>query len=78
MTAFKTLKEIIDKKIKLKTEEYSMFLLIEKEFKKTQTKNVYKNLKIHDYEKGELVLKAQTSAWRNEGSLMKNQIKKNF
>tara|TARA_B110000438_G_C15514152_1_gene521234 strand:+ start:185 stop:421 length:237 start_codon:yes stop_codon:yes gene_type:complete len=78
MKTFKTIKEIIDKKISLKTEEYSMFLLIEKEFKKTQTKSVYKNLKIHDYEKGELFLKAQTAAWRNEGSLIKDQIKKNF
>ena len=75
---FKPIKEIISKDINLETDEYSIFLLIEKEFKKTQKKQTYKNIKIHDYKKGELILQAQTAAWRNEASLIKDQIKKNF
>ena len=55
-----------------------MFLAIEKQFKKTQEKKTTTNLQIHDYEKGTLIIKAKTPAWRNEGSLLKSQIKKNF
>ena len=75
---FKPIKEIIKKEEKHKNKEYLMFLEIEKQFKKTQKKNTTKNLQIHDYEKGTLIIKAKTPAWRNEGSLLKTQIKKNF
>ena len=75
---FKPIKEIIKKEEKNKNKDYLMFLEIEKQFKKTQNTTTTKNLQIHDYEKGTLIIKAKTSAWRNEGSLLKTQIKKNF
>ena len=74
---FKPIKEFI-KKQENKNKEYSVFLEIEKQFKKTQNKQTTKNLQIHDYKKGVLIIKAKTPAWRNEGSLLKTQIKKNF
>ena len=75
---FKPIKEILKKNKQKNNEEYLMFLAIEKQFKKTQEKKTTKNLQIHDYEKGKLTIKAKTAAWRNEGSLLKDQIKKNF
>ena len=75
---FKPIKEILKKNKQKNNEEYLMFLLIEKQFKKTQEKKTTTNLQIHDYKKGTLIIKAKTPAWRNEGSLLKNQIKKNF
>lgn len=75
---FKSLKEIINKNIKLKNEDYFVFKLIVKEFKKIKTKEIVENLLVYDYNNKELTLKASSPAWRNEGSLIKNQIKKNF
>tara|TARA_Y100001970_G_scaffold153255_1_gene187682 strand:+ start:275 stop:505 length:231 start_codon:yes stop_codon:yes gene_type:complete len=75
---FKSLKEIINKNIKLKSDDYFIFKLIEEEFKKIKTKEIVENLLVYDYNNKELTLKASSAAWRNEGSLMKNQIKKNF
>jgi len=75
---FKPIKEILKKNKQKNNEEYLMFLAIEKQFKKTQEKKTTTNLQIHDYEKGNLIIKAKTPAWRNEGSLLKTQIKKNF
>jgi len=75
---FKSLKEIINKNIKLKSDDYFIFKLIEEEFKKIKTKEIVENLLVYDYNNKELTLKASSPAWRNEGSLMKNQIKKNF
>ena len=75
---FKQIKEILNKNKQKKNKDYLMFLAIERQFKKTQEKNTTTNLQIHDYEKGKLIIKAKTPAWRNEGSLLKTQIKKNF
>ena len=75
---FKKINEIIEKNSKEEIEEYQVFLEIEKEFKKTQPKEIKKNLKIYDYKNKELIIKGKTAAWKNEGSLLKNQIKKNF
>ena len=75
---FKSLKEIINKNIKLKSDDYFIFKLIEEEFKKIKTKKIVENLLVYDYNNKELTLKASSPAWRNEGSLIKNQIKKNF
>ena len=75
---FKSLKEIINKNIILKNDDYSIFKLIVEEFKKIKTKEIVENLLVYDYNNKELTLKASSPAWRNEGSLMKNQIKKNF
>ena len=75
---FKSLKEIINKNIKLKNDDYFIFKLIAEEFKKIKTKEIVENLLVYDYNNKELTLKASSPAWRNEGSLMKNQIKKNF
>ena len=74
---FKPIKDLI-KKQENNNKEYLIFLEIEKQFKKTQKNTTTKNLQIHDYEKGTLIIKAKTPAWRNEGSLLKTQIKKNF
>ena len=74
---FKPIKELITKQ-QNKNKEYLVFLEIEKQFKKTQNKQTLKNLQIHDYKAGTLIIKAKTPAWRNEGSLLKTQIKKNF
>ena len=75
---FKSLKEIINKNIILKNDDYFIFNLIVEEFKKIKTKEIVENLLVYDYNNKELTLKASSPAWRNEGSLMKNQIKKNF
>jgi len=75
---FKPIKEIIKKNKQKENEEYLMFLLIEKQFKKTQEKKFTTNLQTHDYKNGTLIIKAKTPAWRNEGSLLKAEIKKNF
>ena len=75
---FKPIKEILKKNKQKNNEEYLMFLAIEKQFKKTQEKKTTTNQQIHDYKEGTLINKAKTPAWRNEGSLLKNQIKKNF
>ena len=75
---FKKINKLIEKNINNETEDYVVFLEIEKEYKKTQPKEIQKNLKIHDYENRELVIKGSTAAWKSEDSLLKNQIKKNF
>ena len=75
---FKPIKEILKKNKQKNNEEYLMFLAIEKQFKKTQEKKTTTKLQIHDYKKGTLIIKAKTPAWRNEGSLLKAQIQKNF
>ena len=75
---FKSLKEIKNKNIILKNDDYFIFNLIVEEFKKIKTKEIVENLLVYDYNNKELTLKASSPAWRNEGSLMKNQIKKNF
>jgi len=75
---FKSVKEIIKKNEEIKTKEYKKFLEIEKEYKKTQKKQIKKNLLVYDFKDEELILKAISPAWRNEGSLLKEEIKKNF
>jgi len=75
---FKSVKQIIKKNEEIKTKEYKIFLEIEKEYKKTQKKQIKKNLIVYDFKDEELILKAASPAWRNEGSLLKEEIKKNF
>tara|TARA_B100000902_G_scaffold400055_1_gene475276 strand:- start:4453 stop:4683 length:231 start_codon:yes stop_codon:yes gene_type:complete len=75
---FKSLKEIINKNIKIKSNDYFVFKLIVEEFKKINTKEIVENLLVYDYNNKELTLKASSPAWRNEGSLIKNQIKKKY
>ena len=75
---FKKINKLIEKNINNETEDYVVFLEIEKEYKKTQPKEIQKNLKIYDYRNKELIIKGSSAAWKNEGSLLKNQIKKNF
>ena len=48
---FKSLKEIINKNIKLKSDDYLIFKLIEEEFKKIKTKEIVENLLVYDYNK---------------------------
>ena len=75
---FKPIKNIIKKNELIKDKDYKMFLEIKKEWNKKIETNIKTNLKIYDYIEGNLLIKANTATWRNEASLIKSTIKKNY
>ena len=74
---FKSIKKIL-KDQNFQNEEYLMFEKIKKEWKKTNSTLINKNVKVYDYTNQELVLKTTSSEWRSEITTQKEEIKKNF
>ena len=74
---FKSIKKIL-KDQNFQNEEYLMFEKIKKEWKKTNSTLINKNVKVYDYTNQELILKTTSSEWRSEITTQKEEIKKNF
>ncbi len=74
---FKSIKKIL-KDQNFQNEEYLMFEKIKKEWKKTNSTLINKNVKVYDYTNQELILKTTSSEWRSEIATQKEEIKKNF
>ena len=74
---FKKLKTVIDKILtKQQKKEFLQFIEIKKRWKNKIDPNIQKQAKIIDFKNREVTIKTKNSAWRNELSFLKEEIKK--